>query len=187
MNPDPHRPLPNFRTLYWADYTIRRSIMATVMGLFLAAGIWWASRPMPNAVPLDEPSFETMYAPYVIAGGGVLAVIGALIFFQRYALVRKILSEGNSIQGTAFEVDIFETNQNSHSSTNRFAKTYAYYTSIRYELHGVERKARFKLLHSPSTFGIRKDGAVELLVLDQAPKKPLIRAVYTERPRIGKR
>jgi hypothetical protein len=186
MNDTAPHPLPPFRELYWMDFAIRRLVSATGMGVMIAAGFWWASRPMPNAVPLPEPGFEAWFAPWMIAFGIVLAVVSGLLLLARYQRVRKILTEGSVVTGTAVEVDVFDTNQNSDSTTNRFSRTYAYYVTIRFECQGREREVRFKLLHSPSTYGIRKDGDVELLVLDQAPAKPLIRSVYTVRPRIGR-
>ncbi|MCB1091481.1 MAG: hypothetical protein KDL87_08115 [Verrucomicrobiae bacterium] len=188
--PDPAsspKSVPNFSSLFWVDYPIRRSVTATVAGLLIAVGIWWASRPMPNLPPPPEPSFESMYAPRIIVGGLVLSLIGGLFLLRRYLLVRKILTQGTPITGTAAVVDIFDTNQKSDSSTNKFSKTYAYYVTIRYEIHGTERKARFKLPHSPSTYGIRKDAEVALIVHDQAPKKPLIRALYVDQSRRARR
>jgi hypothetical protein len=180
--PNPN-PMPSFRWIYWADFTIRRAIHATVLGLMLAAGMWWLTRPMPNAPPLAEPSFEAMYGPWVSLGGLLLAAVGGAVLLWRYLLVKRIITQGISVKGTVDEVDIYDTNSRSDSSRIRTTPTYAYYVGIRYAVHGVEHRVRFKLLHSPSTYGMKKDGDVDLVVVDSMPRKPLIRAVYLEPPR----
>ena len=48
---------------------------------------------------------------------------------------------------------------------------------------GMEQKVCLRLPHSPGTYGIKAGGEVELLALEWAPQKPLIRAVYQERTR----
>lgn len=152
-----------------------------ISGLILAAGIWWVTQPVSTAVPPVEPPIEVIYGPWVCVGGVVFAALAGLVLMRRYLLVKEILCHGATIKGTVEEMDIYDTNM--HSNTNRIqtTPTYAYYVSIRYDVRGFDRKVRFKLFHSPSTYGITKGGEVDLLVLDSAPHKPLIRVVYLGR------
>ena len=179
MNSTPDA-LPDFRSLYWSDFTIRRAVVPIIMGLMLAAGMWWMVQPIPNAVPQEEVPPEIAYAPWLAAGGLVVSAVSALVLVRRYLLVKKILGEGSAVKGTAVKVDRYDSNRdrNSSTSTLQFTTSYVYYVTIRYEVQGVERKVRLKLLFSPGTYGIKEDGEVELLVLDAKPRKPLIRAMY---------
>ena len=172
--------VPSLRTLYWAEPAIRKSFTLMIMGLMLAVGIWWVIKPMPNAAPPVSPSLEALYAPWISAGGIILAALAGIVAAGRYLLVRKTFTSGETIKGTVEEVSRQDTNM--HSNTNRMktTPTYVHYVTIRYDLHGDDYKRRFKLPHSPSTYGIKKDGEVDLMVLESLPRSPLIRAVYLE-------
>lgn len=169
---------PGFRSLYWADFPLRRTMRAMCMGGLVAIGGGWMLQPVPNALPQYEPPIEVQFAPWMIVGGIAVAILSAVFVLLRYRWIRQVLLHGESIQGTADLLDIYDTNMHGSSDRIRKTPTYAYYVNIRYEWRGLERTVRFKLLHSPSTFGIRKGQPVELLVLDSAPHKPLIRSVY---------
>jgi hypothetical protein len=149
-----------------------------ILGLMLAAGMWWMMQPVATAVPQAEPPMEALYGPWVITGGLVLAALAGIVLLRRYLLVKKILGHGANIKGTVEVADRFDTNMHSNTDTIQTTPTYAYYVTIRYAVHGVERKVRLKLPHSPGTYGIKQGGEVDLLALDWMPHKPLIRAVY---------
>jgi hypothetical protein len=172
------RSCPSLRRLYWRDFTIRRTINGVVSGLILAAGIWWVTRPMPNVVPPAVTPPEITYAPVVIAGGLVWSVVAGLLLLRRYLLVKKILCHGVAIKGTVELVDTYDTNMKSDTSMNRFTPTYAHYVTIAYAVHGIGDKVRIKLPHSPSSYGMKKGGEVELFVLPAMSDKPLIRELY---------
>jgi hypothetical protein len=116
----------------------------------------------------------------VAAGGLALTAVAWGVLARRYVLVRKILSQGTPIKGKAVVVDRYDTNSHSDSDTApmQFTPTYVYYVTLRYVVEGVERKVRLRLPYSPGTYGIKEEGEVELLVLAEAPRKPLIREVY---------
>ncbi len=179
MNSAPN-PLPGLRSLYWMDFTIQRAVLPGVLGLMLAAGMWWMTQPIPNAGPQGEMTPEVEYAPWVAAAGLALTAVAWGVLARRYILVRKILSQGTPIKGTAVVVDRYDTNSHSDSDTApmQFTPTYVYYVTLRYVVEGVERKVRLRLPYSPGTYGIKEEGEVELLVLAEAPRKPLIREVY---------
>lgn len=148
------------------------------LGLMLAVGIWWVIQPAPNADPTLEPSDTVIYAPWISAAGGVLAALSGFILLRRYLLVRKILRHGVIIQGIAEEVERQDTNMHSNTTTMQTTPTYAYYVTVRYTVRGLERKVRFRLPHSPGTYRIKEGGEVDLLALESAPHRPLIREVY---------
>ncbi len=179
MNSAPN-PLPGLQSLYWMDFTIQRAVLPGALGLMLAAGMWWMTRPIPNAGPQGEVTPEVEYAPWVAAAGLALTAVAWGVLARRYVLVRKILSQGTPIKGTAVVVDRYDMNSHSDSDTApmQFTPTYVYYVTLRYVVEGVERKVRLRLPYSPGTYGIKEEGEVELLVLAEAPRKPLIRAVY---------
>ena len=57
MNSAPN-PLPGLQSLYWMDFTIQRAVLPGALGLMLAAGMWWMTRPIPNAGPQGEVTPE---------------------------------------------------------------------------------------------------------------------------------
>lgn len=171
---------PSFRTLYWQDFTIRRAFNGMIGGLILAAGIWWMIQPVPNALPQPEPPPEVVYGPWVCVGGIVFSVLAGIVLIRRFLLVKEILSHGIAVKGTVEDVDVYvATHRETGSSTT--TTTRSYHVTFRYEVQGFEQKLRVKLFHSPGTYGLKKEGEVDLIVLESAPHKPLIRAVYLGR------
>lgn len=149
------------------------------LGLMLAIGIWWVIKPAPNAVPTLEPSDTVIYAPWISLGAGVLAALSGFILLRRYLLVRNILRHGVPIRGIAEVVERQDTNMHSSNTTTMMTTpTYAYYVTVRYAMRSIERKVRFRLPHSPGTYRIKEGGEVDLLALESAPHRPLIREVY---------
>lgn len=173
-------PLPNFQTLYWQDFTIRRALNGMIGGLILAAGIWWMIQPVPNALPQAEPPPEVVYGPWVCVGGIVFSVLAGIVLIRRYVFVKEILSHGIDVKGTVEDVDVYVATHRVTDST-RTRTTRSYHVTFRYEVQGFEQKVRVKLFHSPGTYGLKKDGEVDLIVLESAPHRPLIRAVYLGR------
>jgi len=148
------------------DFTIQRAVLPGLLGLMLAAGMWWMTQPIPNAGPQGDMTPEVEYAPWVAAGGLALTAVAWGVLARRYVLVRKILSQGTPIKGTAVVVDRYDTNSHSDSDTApmQFTPTYVYYVTLRYVVEAVERKVRLRLPYSPGTYGIKEEGEVELLV-----------------------
>lgn len=170
-------PFPSFRTLYWQDFTIRRAFNGMIGGLILAAGIWWMTQPVPNALPQAEPPPEVVYGPWVCVGGIVFSVLAGIVLIRRILFVKEVLSHGITVKGAVEEVDVYvATHRDSGSTQTR--TTRSYHVTVRYEVQGFEQKLRVKLFHSPSTYGLKKEGEVDLIVLESAPQKPLIRSVY---------
>lgn len=173
--------LPSFRSLYWRDYTIRRATNTVVAGLVLAAGIWWMLQPVPGALPHSEPPIEIVYGPRVAVGAIAMSILAGIVLARRYLLVKRILIKGEVIRGTVVSTNRYDTNSHGDSDTLRTTPTYVYYVTVRYEVHGIERKFRVKLPHSASTYGLRQGEETELFVLEGVSHKPLLRAVYLAR------
>lgn len=176
---------PGFWALYRIEPLVRGAFTTMMLGLMLAAGIWWVIQPQPNAVPQTEPSFEVLYAPWISAGGGVLAALAASVLVWRTLWVKNVICHGSEVRGIVERTDHHDTNMHSSTdsvtSTIRTKPTYVYYVTVRYDVRGDEQTVRIKLPDSPFTYGIRKGEEVDLLVLESAPHKPLIRAVYLGR------
>jgi hypothetical protein len=174
-------PLPGLKKLYWNDHVIRRSFNALVFGILISVGIQWASQPMPNA-PADVPenvSSQLALTPYITLGGGVLSVIGLCFLIRRYLLVKKILTHGETVKGLVESLDV-HLHENDSNTTSPSTRTYRrfYHATIRYPWRGEEKKVRLRLPGSGFTYGLVKGRETDLLVLNSAPKKPLIRSVY---------
>ncbi len=170
--------MPSFRSLYWADFTIRRSITAMGAGVMLVVGIWWITQPVPNALPQEVPPPEVAYRPWLVAAGVTLTALAGIVLLWRYLLIKKIICHGVTVKGTVDLVERFDTNSRSNKSRIQTTPTYAYYVTIRYTMHSRERKFRLKLLHSPGTYGMKQGEEVDLLALDWVPERVLIREVY---------
>jgi len=176
---------PGFWALYRIEPGLRRAGTAVILGLMLAVGIWWVIEPQPNAAPQIEPSPEVLYAPWISAGGVVLAAVAGSYLVWRPLWLREVIRHGSVVTGTAETTDVYDTNMRGSTSGNtntiRTRPTYVYYVTVRYEVRGGEHTVRVKLPFSPFTYGIKKGGEVELMVLESAPHKPLVRAVYVGR------
>jgi hypothetical protein len=176
--------IPSLKSLYWRDFTIRRAANVAGFMLIAAFGIRWVSQPMPNAVvkvELSPPEEFVMKWGFPI--GLALVALAVLVLMWRYQWLKQALSRGTAIKGVVDDVDVYAT-ENKHSDTTpAFQRSYtrSYYARIRYTMRGVERKVRLKLPNSAGTYKIAKGGDVDLLVLESAPGRPLIREVYLGR------
>ena len=96
--------------------------------------------------------------------------------------MKHILAHGAIIQGTVEDLEVISWRPDSDSSTTtKPAYRHSYYATLRYEVRGMERKARLKLPNSGFTFDLVKGRATDLIVLDERPNTPLIRSVYFKR------
>ena len=174
--------IPGIKSLYWNDAAIRRSVNAFVFGLIVAAGMKWASQPVDTGLPPIDNSADLEFAKWVIVGGLVLSAVGGIILLWRYLWVRKVFTHGTTIKGMVEDIDVQSWSESSNSTTTSKSVTrYSYYAILRYDMHGKERKVRLKLPNSGFTYGIAKGKETDLVVLDAAPDKPLVRAVYMGR------
>lgn len=174
--------IPGFKSLYWQDATIRRSANAFVFGLIVAAGVQWATQPVETGLPPIDNSADLVIAKWATVGGLVLSAVGGIILLWRYLWVKKVFTHGANIKGMVENIEVRSWSEESSSTTTSKSVTrYSYYATLRYDMHGRERKVRLKLPNSGFTYGIVKGKETDLVVLDSAPDKPLIRAVYLGR------
>ena len=182
MNPIPPS-IPNLQTLYWRDISINRAARTVGFSLFVAAGIKWATQPVASVVKVENSPLEIWVAVWGPTVALVVAALGLIFLVRRYLWVKKVLSEGDVIKGTVQEVDIYSREASHSSNAPAFQRSMirTYYATICYTWQGVDKKVRFKLPNSPGTYGIAKNGDVDLLALESAPGKPLIRQLYLGR------
>src|SRR5262249_54292925 len=115
-------------------------------------------------------------------GGGALSALGAAVFAYRYLRVKKILTEGITVKGLVADLKVVTSTESNSTSTStstlKRAKRYAYFATLRYAVHGVEQEVCLRLPNSGFTYGLVKGQETDLMVLEWAPKRPLIRSVY---------
>lgn len=187
MNPAPVS-IPGFGSLYWLDFTISRATHVAVLSLVSGFGMRWASQPQPNAV-IQQPPEMAYLQQWAVPAGLLIAGLALIVLVRRYRWIGKTLSHGTAIQGIVRNVDIYEREAERTSTTTAFdvPKVRTYYAEIGYTWQGVEHRVRPKLPFSPSTYQLAKGREVDLMVLEDTPKRPLIRNVYLGdvRPRKG--
>jgi hypothetical protein len=179
MNSNPHT-IPGIKSLYHLDPAFHRAVSTCVFFFIAAVGIKWATQPVPSVVKVEKSPFDIWLAELGPIVALVVSVLALLVLVRRYLWVRKVLSRGTTIKGTLADVDIYEREAARSDTSTPFnvAKIRSYYATIRYNWRGLENEVRFKLPLSPSTYQISKDKEIDLIILDSAPKKPLIRAMY---------
>lgn len=181
MNSTPQS-LPGIQSLYHLDPVIKRAASTLGFSLFAAVGIHWVSQPAPSVVQVEQSPLEIWVLKWGPTVALVVAALALVVLARRYFWVKKVLSEGTTIKGTVDEVTIYEREAEKSENSPAFggAIIRTYYATIRYSWQGAENKVRLKLPYSPGTFKVAKGGEVDLILLESAPKKPLMRAVYLD-------
>jgi hypothetical protein len=172
--------LPSLKSLYYIDPTIGRAVFTVGFALLAAVGIYWVSQPVPSVVKVENSPVEIWVMQWGSAVALGVAALALLVVIRRHAWLKKILTHGTPIKGSVEDVTLYEREAPKSENAPAFggAKIRTYYTVIRYTWQGVENQVRFKLPFSPSNYQIAKGAEVDLLLLDSAPKKPVIRKVY---------
>lgn len=176
--------IPSARSLYRSDFIFKRAVNTCGFAVIVAAGFIWASQPIPNAPPSVDLSFEAAMAKWVPPVAFAVAALALIVAVWRYLRVRKVFVQGAVIRGTVEELktDIWKTTANvDQSHGTKYRTMRSYYATIRYTAQGAERVVRQKLPNSGFVFGLTQGAAVDLMVLDSMPDRPLIRAVYLGR------
>lgn len=179
--------VPGLDSLYWNDFLFGFCLKVCGFGIVVAAGFWWLGQPMPNAQAMAGKSFEALMSEKVPPIALAVAGLALLVAAWRFLRVRKIFTEGEIILGTVEELktETWQSSANvdqSHGSKTTTRRSH--YATIRYTIRSTERTKRWKLFHSGDSYGLKKGGQAELMVLDSSSNKPLIRAVYlTQFPR----
>jgi hypothetical protein len=172
--------IPSITSLYHCDFTIQRAANTMGFCLLAAVGFHWMSQPVPAVVKVENSPFETWVLQWGPTVALIIAALAMIVLVRRYLWVKEVLCQGTSIKGIVEEVDVYSHEASHSDSTPAFQRAInrSYYACIRYVWQGVGKKVRLKLPHPPSTYQATKGQEIELLVLDSAPQKPLIRAVY---------
>jgi hypothetical protein len=183
MSTQPALPfLPSLSTLYWNDRAFGRWAKAFCFSLVVAAGMWWATRPMPNAIVTENTAFDAevgkMVPPIAIA----VAVVALVLLILRYLVVKKTFTQGTVIKGLVEDIEVYSREQDTDRSPGQ-GRSYVrtYWATLVYTFGGKERRVTLKLPNSGFTFGLMKGGETDLVVLESRPDKPLIRSVYQKR------
>ena len=182
MNPAPTS-IPSLPSLFWRDCTIRRAAEVAGFSLFAAFGIWWATQPVPSVVKVEQSPMEIWAAQWGPTVAVVVSALAVLVLVRRWRWVREVLLHGTPIKGTVEEVDV-HSHEAKHSETTpafKRAQIRTYIAVVRYDWRGMEKTARLKLPNSPAVYEIYKGREIDLLALNSAPDKPLIRTVYLGR------
>lgn len=179
---------PSLSTLYWNDRTFSGSLKLILFPLLFAAGFYWVTQPVPGVEPIPGPSFEAEIAPYVLPVAGSLAAIGLLILVRRYLFVRRVLTEGSVIKAKVEKMETVETRTDNDASTS-YKHTYrrTYFATVSFTINGTPVTKCIRLPLSPSANQVLEGKDVELVVHPSSPTKPLIKSVYQDRPKLGRR
>ena len=178
MNLAPY-PMPGLKFLHRHDRIIRGAMNKMVFGVVVAAGMLWMSQPAQAAQPPAELMLEAGAIQWVAVGGLVMSAVAALVLVWRYSRVKKILTCGITVKGIVEDLEAVSFRTDSESSTSTPSYRHVHFATIRYMVQGVEQQVCLKLPNSGFTYGLVKSREVDLIVLETAPRKPLIRAVYT--------
>lgn len=181
MNPAPPT-IPSLPSLFWRDLPFKRAANTTGFMLMVAVGFLLVTPPNPPPPGVDL-SFEIAMSKWVPVGAFTVAAVAALILLRRYLWVKKVLTEGTTIKGKVEDMEVYEREANHSDTTPAFQRPTirSYYAVIRYTWKGEDKKVSLKLPNSPSVYGTFKGHEVDLIILDSAPNKPLIRNIYLGR------
>ncbi len=175
--------MPSLKSLYRLDRTIERAANTCGFCLFAAAGITWATQPVASVVKVENSPAEIWAAEWGPTVALIVAAVALIVLVRRYLWLKKVLGNGITIKGIVEDVDMYSHEASHSDTTPAFQRSVirSYYANIRYAWQGVDKKARLKLPYTPSTHQVFKGKEIELIVLDSAPDKPLIRSVYLGR------
>lgn len=180
--PTPPLILPSLTTLYWNDRAFGRWAKVFCFSLFVAAGMYWVTRPVPNAIVTENTAFDAevgkMVPPIAIAvAGGALALL-----ILRYLVVKKTFTQGATIKGLVEDIEVYSRERDTDRNPGQ-GRSYVrtYWATLVYTFGGKERRVKLKLSNSGFVFGLAKGQETDLVVLESRPDKPLIRSVYLKR------
>jgi hypothetical protein len=174
--------LPSLSTLYWNDRAFGRWAKALGFSLVVAAGMWWASRPVPGALVTENTAFEAELGKAVPPIALAVAGLALVLLILRYLTVKKTFTQGTFIKGLVEDITVYSRELDSDrplGEKRSYVRTY--WVTLAYTFAGKERRVKLKLPNSGFTFGLAKGQETDLVVLESRPEKPLIRSVYLKR------
>jgi len=171
--------MPGFGTLLLRDHIIERAFKTAGFMLLVAAGFRFMAPTGPPPPGVDL-SFEIGMAKWVPVGALVVAALASLILARRYAWVSNVLTNGITVKGMVADLDVYEREARHRENAPAFQRTKirSYYATIRYSFAGEEIQVRLRLPGAPSGYQVFKDKETDLILLESAPGKPLLRSVY---------
>jgi len=175
-------PLPSLSTLYWNDRAFGRWAKTIGFSLVVAAGMWWATRPVPGALVTENTAFDAEVGKAVPPIALAVAGVALVLLILRYLTVKKTLTRGIAIQGLVEHIDIYSREQDTDRTPGQkrsYVRTY--WATLVYTFGGKERRVKLKLPNSGFTFGLSKGRETDLMVLESSPDKPLILSIYQNR------
>jgi hypothetical protein len=174
--------MPNLIALYWRDATIKRAGDTVGFMLLVAAGFHWLAPP-ESPLPGVDLSFEIAMSKWVPAGALLIVVVALIVLVRRHRWVTAVLTHGIVSKGIIEDVNLYAREARQRETTPAFQRVIirSYYATIRYTWRGIDKQVCLKLPSSPSVYGAFKGRELDLMILESAPGKPLIRAVYLDR------
>ncbi|MBL9113974.1 MAG: hypothetical protein JNJ83_03135 [Verrucomicrobiaceae bacterium] len=179
-------PIPSFSALYWKEGLLRGCVTAIGLAVMIAVGIPWASQPQPGVPPLENVIEMQKMAKWAPLLGAVIGTVALLILVTRYLRIRSILTDGIIVKGKVDKIETYERRTDSRTVTSTPSYSRSYWATMSYNVNGTPHQVCQKLPYSPSTDGALEGKEIELVVLESAPTKPLIKNVYAVRPSIRK-
>ena len=177
--------MPRLRTLYWCDFLVMLACNAAVAALVVALLI----HGFKPATPTDPKIYVSPPEAFVGEWGSTVALAVAglafLILVRRYLWVKKVLSKGTLIKGIVRSVECRKRDANADRRGEALVRPRIVrndYATIRYAAGGGEWEVNVGLPGSNTFFNVIAGHEVDLLVLDSAPTRPLVREVYLWQP-----
>ncbi len=174
--------LPSIRsitTLYNLDRPFARITHFTGIVLVFTVSLWWFSRQMKTMVIAEEPGIDTQVLTWASAVGFGTVMLGLFLLLRRYHWINKVVSHGITIKGLIKKIDVRTTRlpPEKHAPwTPRLL--HSYHAVVVYDCCGVSRQTRLKLPSLSDGTMITEGAEVDLIVLESASSKPLLRTIF---------
>lgn len=174
--------LPSVRslmTLYNLDRPFARVANFTGVVLVCTVTLGWVSSRTRAFVGGGSPGIDTRVLQWAPAAGAAVLVLGLVLLLRRFNWIHQVVSRGITIKGVVEEIKVRTTRlpAEKHAPwTPRLLHTR--YAVVAYDCRGARKRARLKLPSLARATAITEGAEVELMVLESAPGKPLLREVF---------
>lgn len=166
-------------TLYGLDRPFARISNFIGIVLVITVTLGWFSSQIKAVVGAENPGIETQVLTWVPAAGLGTIVLALCLLLRRYNWINNILSHGVTIKGVIKKIDV----KTSRLPAEKHAPwtprlLHSYDAVIDYDCGGVGRRVRLKLPSLSVGTTIAEGAEVDLIVLETAPSKPLLRTIF---------